>query len=202
MKQKNVGKKAETDMLSALTKIVLVIIILIPLFFIMKKLVGIFIPEEVESTKRNFDQLVATLQNLPEYSNIASYPIFIDEKYAIVGYKSNSNAIGGMCTQYAIGSPYFNKKPEACGIGDQGCICLCKATNDFTKICQDNDEVVKCFGYNELKEDFSFQGCSSETAQCDFAILKGKKEIQTIWLERGELSYTISSVPCEQTTPS
>ncbi len=181
------SKKAEQEMLSTLTKIVLLCIVLIPLFVLGYKLINVFIPKTDEATLKNFDQLVATIQTMEQGTSVTNYPLYLDADYAVVGYPTDRNAIGGTCSDYSITSIYENKKPEACGAGNEGCICLCETTSAFGDLCQNNDDVVKCYGKEELGSDISFVGgtYTDGTGQCDFAYVQGTESPITISLLKG-----------------
>lgn len=181
------SKKAEQEMLSTITKIVLVCIILVPLFVLGYKLVNIFIPKADEATLKNFDQLVATIQNMEQGTSVTSYPLYLDSDYAVVGYPTTHNAIRGTCSVYGITNIYENKKPEACGAGNEGCICLCETTSAFGDLCQNNDDLVKCYGKEELGSDISFIGgtYADGIEQCDFAYVQGTGNPITISLMKG-----------------
>lgn len=181
------SKKAEREMLSAITKIVLVCIILIPLLVLGYKLINVFIPKTDEATLKNFDQLVATIQNMEQGTSVVSYPLYLDSKYVVVGYPTKESAIRGTCTAYNYIDAPANKKPEACGTGNEGCICLCKKSSLFADLCQAKDDVVKCDGKEELKTDISFVGgkYSDGSGQCDFAYVKGEGSLITVSLMKG-----------------
>src|SRR3989338_6474805 len=93
-------------------KVVLTVFLLLALFYVSGKLLGVFITDKDESTIRNFEQLAATIAQMEEGASVSSYPIYIGEDYAIVGYQSGvdetgtQGAIGGSCTPYDITSPY------------------------------------------------------------------------------------------------
>lgn len=167
-------------------KVVLTVIILIALWTLTTKLLKIFSPQDVEATSRNFEMLAATIKNMEDEGYFGEYPIYLGKKYSIVGYPSNIDAIGGICVTYNIISPYTNKKPEQCGAGKGGCICLCESMNNFEGVCQENKKVEKCFGIAQLGEDISFIGgkFSDGTGKCDFAFIKGTGDIQNIYLKR------------------
>ncbi|MBI5072530.1 hypothetical protein HZA99_01800 [Candidatus Woesearchaeota archaeon] len=184
------SRKAETEMLSTITKIVLLCIILIPLFVLGYKLVNVFIPKTDEATLKNFDQLVATIQTMEQGTSVSSYPLYLKAGYTVVGYpsavdSSDKNAISGTCT--GITDIHENKKPEKCGAGNEGCICLCQTTSAFADLCQDNDKVAKCYGKEELGSDISFVGgiYTDGSGQCDFALIYGTGSPITISLLKG-----------------
>ena len=195
MKKLFFSRRAEQEMLPLITKMFLICIILAPLFVLGYKLVNVFIPKTDESTLKNFDQLVATIQSMEQGDSMTSYPLYLASAYAIVGYPSERNAIGGTCTAYGITNIYENKKPEACGIGNEGCICLCtKNSDEFATFCQKNDDVVKCHskGKDNLDADISFVGGTytdtTSPGQCDFALIEGTGSPITVYVSKASQS--------------
>lgn len=207
MKSNNIrnslGKKAGIELSTeTIIKTVLVVVILLALWGLTGKLIKIFSPETEEATLRNFDQLVATIQNMQDGDSFASYPLFVDDGYSVVGYLSGESAIGGICNTYMTSAEEKSVKPEVCGAGAEGCLCLCESTNDFSKLCQENEEVKKCVGRGTDTEDFdadiSFTGgtFTDGSGQCGFAIVKGTGAVQNIYLKRTDKSLRICSKEC------
>lgn len=197
------GKKAGIELSTeTLIKTVLVVVILLALWGLTGKLLKIFSPETEEATFRNFDQLVATVKNMNDGDSFASYPLYLDDDYSIVGYLSGESAIGGTCTTYTTNAEEKSVKPELCGAGEEGCLCLCESTDDFTKLCQENEKVKKCVGKGTDTEDFAvdiaFTGgtFSDGSGQCGFAIVKGTGAVQNVYLKRTDKSARICSKEC------
>lgn len=205
-KKKNMfffGKKAGIEISTeTVIKTVLVVVILLALWGLTGKLFKIFSPETEEATFRNFDQLVATVKNMNDGDSFASYPLYLDDDYSIVGYLSGESAIRGTCTTYSTNAEEKSVKPELCGAGEEGCLCLCESTDDFTKLCQENEDVKKCIGKGTDTEDFdvdiSFTGgtFTDGSGQCSFAIVKGTGAVQNIYLKRTDKSVRICSKEC------
>lgn len=190
-------------------KVVLTVFLLLGLFYVSAKLLAVFQTDEDESTIRNFEQLAATIAQMEEGASLESYPIYIAEEYAIVGYQSGVDetgtfgAIGGSCTSYGITSPYLNKKPEKCGVGEEGCLCLCKKTDEFADLCQENDEVFMCKTHDYFGGDLSFTGgiFSDGSGQCTFALLYGNNKPQTLYVKKGEDDVRICQKECDNVAP-
>ncbi|MBI5002170.1 SGNH/GDSL hydrolase family protein [Candidatus Woesearchaeota archaeon] len=195
------GKKAQGGLdLSSDTVIRVVLsvgaILLLTIFIF--KIWDVFVPDTEEATKRNFEQLVASITNMEEGASFSSYPLFVDEDYAIVGYQSGVSSIGGTCTAYAITSPYSNTKPEQCGIGTEGCLCLCKKTSDFATVCKENDDVEQCATVETFGKDYSFTGGTyTEGGSCSFALVLGAESVQSVYLKKTENTVRICAKECD-----
>lgn len=201
-----INKKASIQLSTeTVVKVVLTVFLLLALFYVSGKLLGVFITDKDESTIRNFEQLTATIAQMKEGASLENYPIYISEDYAVAGYKSGvdetetQGAIGGSCTPYDITSPYFNKKPEKCGVGEEGCLCLCEKTDEFATLCQENDKVLMCKTTDYFGEDLSFAGgfYSDGSGQCTFALLYGSEQPQTIYVKKGEDDVRICQKECD-----
>ncbi len=204
------NKRASIQLSSeTVVKVVLTVFLLLGLFYVSAKLLGVFITEKDESTIRNFEQLAATIAQMEEGISLDNYPIYIAEDYAVVGYQSGVDetgtrgAIGGTCTPYEITSPYENKKPEKCGVGEEGCLCLCEKTDEFATLCQENDNVLMCKTADYFREDLSFIGgiFSDGTGQCTFALLYGSEQPQTIYVKKVEDRVRICQKECDTVVP-
>ncbi len=193
------GKKAQGGLdLSSDTVIRVVLsvgaILLLTIFIV--KIWNVFVPDTEEATKRNFEQLVATLENMEEGASFSSYPLFVDEDYAIVGYQSGVSAIGGTCSAYGITSPYENTKPEQCGIGEEGCLCLCKNTGDFATLCR--EDVEQCATAETLGKEYSFTGGTySDGGSCSFALVLGAENVQSVYLKKTQDTVRICAKECD-----
>ncbi|MEK6920800.1 MAG: hypothetical protein AABX82_02870, partial [Nanoarchaeota archaeon] len=181
-------KKASIQLSTeTVVKVVLTVFLLLALFYVSGKLLGVFTTDKDESTIRNFEQLAATIAQMEEGASVSSYPIYIAEDYAVVGYQSGVDEIGtqgaieGSCTPYDITSPSLNKKPEKCGAGEEGCLCLCKKTDDFATLCQENDKVIMCKTSEYFQADLSFTG---ELQRCMIGLLYGSETPQTIYINK------------------
>lgn len=199
-------KKASIQLSTeTVVKVVLTVFLLLALFYVSAKLLGVFLTDKDESTIRNFEQLAATIAQMEKGASVSSYPIYIAEKYAVAGYQSGVDetgtrgAIGGTCTPHGITSPYENKKPEKCGVGEEGCLCLCEKTDDFATLCQENDNVLMCKTTDYFGEDLSFTGgiFSDGTGQCTFALLYGNDNPQTIYVKKTEDDVRICQKECD-----
>lgn len=199
------GKKAQGGLdLSSDTVIRVVLsvgaILLLTIFII--KIWNVFVPDTEKATIRNFEQLVASIKNMDEGASFSSYPLFVDEDYVIVGYQSGISSIGGTCTAYEITSPYFNTKPEQCGIGKEGCLCLCENTGDFATLCRENNQVEQCATVKTFGTDYSFTGgtYTDGSGSCSFALVRGAESVQSVYLKKTEESVRICTKECDTTT--
>ncbi len=194
------GKKAQGGLdLSSDTVIRVVLsvgaILLLTIFIV--KIWNVFVPDTEKATIRNFEQLVASIKNMDEGASFSSYPLFVDKNYAIVGYQSGIRSIGGTCTAYAITSPYSNTKPEQCGIGEEGCLCLCKNTKDFATLCRENDQVEQCATVETFGKDYSFTGGTyTDGGSCSFALVLGAESVQSVYLKKTEDTVRICTKEC------
>src|SRR3989338_314526 len=200
------GKKAQGGLdLSSDTVIRVVLsvgaILLLTIFIV--KIWDVFVPDTEEATLRNFEQLVASITNMEEGASFNSYPLFVAEDYAIVGYQSGIRSIGGTCTAYAITSPYSNTKPEQCGIGEEGCLCLCENTGDFATLCRENDQVEQCATLETFGKDYSFTGGTyTEGGSCSFALVLGTESVQSVYLKKTENTVRICTKECDSSSTS
>ncbi len=195
------GKKAQGGLdLSSDTVIRVVLsvgaILLLTIFIF--KIWDVFVPDTEEATKRNFEQLVASITNMEEGASFSSYPLFVDEDYAIVGYQSGERANKGICPSYNILSEIENPKPEQCGIGTEGCLCLCKKTSDFATVCKENDDVEQCATVETFGKDYSFTGGTyTEGGSCSFALVLGAESVQSVYLKKTEDTVRICTKECD-----
>jgi len=185
-------KRAEATSISleTLGKVVLAVIVLIVLWTFVAKLMGTFSSDKEQATRRNFETLVATLTDMEEDATLTNYPIYIEDGFVILGYWTNSNAIGGICPTIKVTEQQYNTKPTACGLGNTGCLCLCEENSDFEKICHEDTEAMVCKNADDFGKDLSFEG---NRISCDFALIEGNKNIQIINMTNNDNRIVISS---------
>jgi hypothetical protein len=185
-------KRAEVTIFSleTLGKVVLTVIVLIGLWGVFAQFIGMFNSDKEQATLRNFETLVATLTDMEEDATLTNYPIYIEDGFVILGYWTNSNAIGGICPTIKVTEQQYNTKPTACGLGNTGCLCLCEENSDFEKICHEDTEAMVCKNADDFGKDLSFEG---NMINCDFALIKGNKNIQIINMTNNDNRIVISS---------
>ncbi len=187
------NKKAEAGTgisLETVGKLVLVVIILIVLWTFTVKLMGIFSSDKEAATKRNFETLVTTLTEMKDGATVTNYPLYIEDGFLVLGYWTNSNAIGGICPKIGVTEQKYNIKPTECGLANTGCICLCKYDKNFEKMCHENTKNMICKTIDDFDKDLSFEG-NKQT--CDFALIKGSKNPQVINMTNTNNLIIISS---------
>ncbi len=196
------GKKAQGGLdLSSDTIIRIVLsvgaILLLTIFIV--KIWNVFVPDTEKATIRNFEQLIASIKNMEEGASFSSYPLFVDEDYAIVGYQSGERANKGICPSHKILSETENPKPEQCGIGEEGCLCLCENTGDFATVCKENDQVEQCATVETFGKDYSFTGGSYNdgSGSCSFALVRGAENVQNVYMKKTEDTVRICAKECD-----
>lgn len=192
---KVLNKKAESGTgmsLETMGKLVLAVIVLIVLWTFIAKLMGTFSSDKEEATQRNFETLFATIKNMEDGATITDYPIYIKKKYIILGYWTGSNAIAGICPLLKVTEYTHNVKPTQCGVENTGCLCLCQydEDNNFGEICHGEEGVILCKTAEDFGKDISFEG---DMKNCDFSLIKGNKEPQTININNRNNLVVISS---------
>ncbi|MFA6888281.1 MAG: hypothetical protein WC254_02185 [Candidatus Woesearchaeota archaeon] len=196
---KLLNKKADGTGISLefLIRIVLVVVVIIALTYAGATLFGIFIPQKDQSTIRNFDQLATTIKNLGEDSTVSSYPLFIGDDYALIGYESDKNIIEGTCPSAGVTLSTTNTKPLQCGTGTEGCLCLCTKEDLFKDTCHTSESII-CKTADDLGEDFSFTGgiYTDNTDSCTFVYIPGEDTPQTIFIERSDKTIRMCSTEC------
>jgi len=187
------NKKAESGTgmsLETLGKLILVVIVLIALWMFTAKLLHMFSSDKEDATKRNFETIFTTLKTMEKGATFTNYPVYVESDFVILGYWTNSNAIGGICPLIGVTEQMYNVKPEECGLGNTGCLCLCDQNDDFEKVCQNAKEVKLCKNADDFGKDLSFEG---DRKTCDFALIQGKDKPQTINITENNNIVVISS---------
>ncbi len=202
---KHLNKKAEAGTgisFDFLIRVILSAVVIIALIYAGAKLFGIFVSQKDQSTYRNFEQLASTIKTM-ENGDSMNYALFIDDDYALVGYESGKNAVEGTCLSTEIHESTTNTKPPACGIGTEGCLCLCKQKKVFSDICKDDKNIV-CKTASDFGEDFSFIGgmYSDNILSCNFAYIQGADTPQKIFIEKNDKTIALCRQACSPSTTS
>lgn len=187
------NKKAESGTgisLETIGKLVLVVIVLIVLWTFIAKLMGTFSSDKEKATLRNFETLAGVIKNMENGEMITDYPIYIENNFVVLGYWTASNAIGGICPLLEVTEYTYNVKPTQCGIENTGCLCLCQYDKDFGEICHREEGVILCKTAGDFGKDISFEG---DMKNCDFSLIKGNNEPQTINITKNRNIVVISS---------
>jgi lysophospholipase L1-like esterase len=186
---------------NTVVRILLGIVVLVVLWSVTANLLSIFISDEADATVRNYDRLVATINAMEDDDYFMEYPVYLKETFAIVGWQQGESANSGTCT-YGEGKITLEglPKPPACGVGEEGCICLCTNSADHSTLCQEKGSIVKCSSLptGDLKEDLSFIGCAEKSEHtCDFAILLGDGHEQAVFLDKDDTLIELSLTACD-----
>lgn len=195
------GKKGQGGLdlsWDTLIRVVLSFGAILGLILFIAHILNVFYPDTEKATIRNFEQLVASIKNMDEGTSFSSYPLFVDEDYVIVGYPSGESANKGICPSHNILRETENPKPEQCGIGTEGCLCLCENTGDFATLCRENDQVEQCATVETFDKDYSFTGGSytDGSGSCSFALVRGAEKVQSVYLKKTEDTVRICTKEC------
>jgi len=184
------------EMLKAIIQLVLVVIVIIALWGLLVKLGNVFISDEEEATKRNFERLVASI-NTMKTDDPQSYPLYLDDSYAVVGYHATKDHIGGTCTYgdvlntKKIQFTFKNTKPWQCGTETlSGCLCLCTLPSDPKDLCQEDEDVITCVGNDYFDTPLSFEGGTQrndkgeDIGSCPYALILGTGTSQPVHIKR------------------
>jgi hypothetical protein len=144
--------------LSTVIDLVLVTLALLVLYTIYVMLVRVMNgnPENDTATKNNFQELASQMNSMQD-GQTKEVPVFIDQKWFVVGFKKEDGLINPQCGQ----KDKIMKRPSGC-IGP--CVCLCTLANS-------------CEPRSDCK---SIPADPKGKAGCDIALVMGSDKVQKV----------------------